>query len=61
MHKEDCYFYVEVQDMGGRIPTCNYIQELGKCPCLNCKKYIARKDVYQLIKNIVDKEDKNNG
>ena len=56
MHKENCYFYVEVQDMGGRIPTCNYIHKLGHCPCCNCKKYISRNDVYKIVKDYVDKE-----
>lgn len=54
--KTDCYFYTEVQDMGAHIPTCNYHHKLGHCPCTDCKKYIKSSDVFDIIKNHVDKE-----
>lgn len=56
--KTNCYFYESVQDMGAHIPTCNYYGKLGYCPCKNCEKFISEKDVYNKIKNYVDKKFK---
>lgn len=54
-HKTDCYFYEEVVDMGGHIPTCGYYAELGYCPCEKCSKYISNKDVSSKVREFVDK------
>lgn len=53
-HKTDCYFYEEVVDMGGHIPTCGYYAELGYCPCEKCSKYISNKDVSSKVREFVD-------
>lgn len=54
--KTDCYFYTEVQEMGGRVPTCNYHTKLGYCPCENCDKYIKRSEVYKIVKKYVEEK-----
>lgn len=51
--KENCYFYQEVRDMGATIPTCNYYAKLGHCPCEDCKKYISKSTVFEMVKNKV--------
>ena len=56
--KTDCYFYEEVQDMAAHIPTCNYHGELGYCPCENCHKYISRREVFEMVKEKVDKDER---
>ena len=56
-HKEDCYFYNEVQDMSAHIPTCEYHHKLGHCPCDKCDKYIPKSDVYKIVKERVDSND----
>lgn len=53
-YKTDCYFFADVQDMGAHIPTCNYNNQLGYCPCENCKKYIKQSEVFQEVKQKVD-------
>lgn len=57
-HKNHCYFYYEEKDMCAIIPTCNYYQQLGYCPCENCNKYVAKGEVYGMIKKIVDERNK---
>lgn len=52
-YKENCYFYEAVRDMGATIPTCNYYAKLGHCPCENCKKYISKSTVFEMVKNKV--------
>ena len=56
IHKEDCFFFENVQDMGSRIPTCSYhSQGLGFCPCESCEKYISNSTAYNIIKAEVEK------
>lgn len=59
--KEDCYFYHGEYHMGGTIPTCNYYEKLGYCPCEGCNKYVPRKEVsrrvFQAVKDYVDKRE----
>lgn len=52
--RKDCYFFEDVPDMGCHIPTCNYHEKLGYCPCESCDKYINRKEVFKVIKEYVD-------
>lgn len=54
--RKDCYFYYEEPDMGAHIPTCNYYEKLGYCPCDGCKKFYKKSDVFSLIKKAVDEE-----
>ncbi len=55
-HKEDCFFFENVQDMGAKIPTCSYYsQGFGFCPCENCEKYISNSTAYHIIKAKVEK------
>lgn len=56
--KNDCYFYHDEKHMGGSIPTCNYYNKLGYCPCDDCKKYIKRSEVFDMVKERVDNLDK---
>lgn len=53
-YKESCYFYYAVRDLGGRIPTCNYYNELGYCPCDTCGKFIGKGEIYGIVKKMVD-------
>lgn len=61
IYKENCYFYHEERDMCAVIPSCNYYQQLGYCPCEDCNKYVPRYEVYGMIKKIVDERNKDNG
>lgn len=52
-----CYFYSELQDMNAKIPSCDYYDNYGYCPCLegkSCDKYINRKEVHRMVKEYVD-------
>lgn len=49
MHKKDCYFYLEVQEMDGHISTCNFCHKLGYCPCDNCDNHITKGEVYDMV------------
>lgn len=57
-YKEDCYFYHEERDMCATIPACSYHAQLGYCPCQDCKKYFPKREVYGMIKKIVDERGK---
>lgn len=59
-HKEDCYFYSTVQDMGADISCCNLHKELGNCPCKNCTKFLDESDAFKIIRDYVNKEEKKN-
>lgn len=59
-YKNYCYFYHEERDMCAIIPTCNYYQQLGYCPCEGCKKCVLRGEVYSIVKKMADERDKNN-
>lgn len=59
-YNNHCYFYHEERDMCVVIPSCNYYQQLGYCPCEDCNKYVPRGEVYGMIKNIVDERNKKN-
>ena len=50
----ECYFYHDEKHMGGSIPTCNYFDKLGYCPCDDYKKYIKRSEVFKMVKEHVD-------
>ncbi len=54
--KEDCYYYNDVRDMGGRIPTCNYYQKLGYCPCDDCRFYIKGQTVCRIVKQYIEEQ-----
>lgn len=59
-YRTDCYFYYESQEMGALVPNCSYDTkyEYGFCPCSeNCKHYISRKKVYELVKGLVRCKD----
>lgn len=49
MCKRECYYYTEIQDMGAHIPTCTRQDNLGVCPCNNCKNYILTAEVNKII------------
>lgn len=59
--REDCCFYHGEYHMGGTIPTCNYYEKLGYCPCESCNKYVPRKEVservFKAVKEYVDKRE----
>jgi hypothetical protein len=56
VHKESCYFYNSVKDMGGNIPTCDYYGKLGYCPCNECVKFVDKSEVFDIVKKIADKK-----
>jgi len=49
-YKRRCAYYEEVQDMGAHIPTCNFYNRLGYCPCDSCHSYV---DKYKELSNVV--------
>ena len=55
-NKEDCFFFFRDTSMGA--VGCSYDVDLpwDVCPCENCDKYINHNDVYQIIKEYVDRE-----
>lgn len=53
-HKEDCYWFDNVQDMGAHIQTCGYYHKLGYCPCDGCGKYIRKSEVSKIVREYVD-------
>ena len=58
MLKENCHFYTEYLDMGGRIPCCTRYTQLGKCPCDNCNHFLDKVDAQKIIKKYSDGYDK---
>ena len=56
MLKENCHFYTEYPDMGGRIPCCTRYTQLGKCPCDNCNRFLDKVDAQKIIKKYSDGE-----
>ena len=54
--RRDCYFFSEVQDMGGRIPTCKIRRCLGYCPCDRCDLFFSVKDAENAIYAIFEKQ-----
>lgn len=55
-HKEKCFFFESVQDMGAHIPTCSYYSEgLGHCPCKDCDKFIDKSEAAAIVRDFIDK------
>jgi hypothetical protein len=54
--RRDCYFFSEVQDMGGRIHTCKIRKCLGCCPCDRCDLFFSVKDAENAIYAIFEKQ-----
>lgn len=57
MLNRECYFYVDVQDMGAYIPTCRKQDCLGVCPCDNCKSFLPMSKADKIIKSYLDKRE----
>lgn len=48
-----CYWYAEWEDMGARVPTCDYYKQYGKCPCeLECEHFITKTEVDDIVRNM---------
>ena len=62
-YKRDCFFYCDIRDMGGHIPTCGFdpTSELGYCPCNHCNTYISKKDAIQIVRDAVKEKENKNG
>lgn len=47
-----CYWYHEYQDMGAKVPTCDYYKNYGECPCEpECKHFITKREVDGIVRN----------
>lgn len=48
-----CYWYAEWEDMGAKVPTCNYYKRYGECPCnLECKHFITKREIDDIVRNM---------
>lgn len=48
-----CYWYAEWEDMGARVPTCNYYKRYGECPCKpECEHFITKSEVDDIVRNM---------
>lgn len=47
--KEDCFYYIEEEDMGAMIPCCKKRSQIGDCPCEHCEDYISGSDAYRIV------------
>ena len=46
-----CYWYNEYQDMNAIVPTCDYYEQYGSCPCSDeCEHYISEQEVEKIIR-----------
>lgn len=54
IHKTECYYYYEEQDMGAHIPCCRYHKKYGYCPCDNCEHYISKQSVDRVVREMGD-------
>ena len=54
MKRTDCYYYDDVHDMNATIPTCDYYEELGYCPCEDCKIYISPQKIDKLVRKFIN-------
>ena len=62
--KRDCFFYLDIRDMGGHIPQCAFKpgSSLGYCPCgAHCSAYISKTDATEIVRNAVKEKEKKNG